>query len=203
MCEIVNLSMSSLGVFSDACSKFLDMMNDIGIDKNQQRYIITKMINIAIRVTYYIFCCRNRTWDSLDLIQFWFWFVLLLLFVCFFLFFFYFLFFYFFNFSLIFFIYFCLFYFALFLFNNSISSSICKLPIRREIYNCTFKNTNKVPIIIAVVIIIIIILPMNFCPGRRVPPQRWEDFALHSLGLHWFQQVSKSRSGPMWDKESG
>ena len=24
------------------------------------------MINIAIRATYYIFCCRNTNWDSLD-----------------------------------------------------------------------------------------------------------------------------------------
>ena len=70
--RFVNLSMSSLGVFSDECSTFLDMMNDIGIDKKQQRYIIKKMINIAIRATYYIFCCRNRNWDSPDLMQFWF-----------------------------------------------------------------------------------------------------------------------------------
>ena len=69
--KFVNLSMSSLGVFSDECSTFLDMMNDIGIDKKQQRYIIKKMINIAIRATYYIFCCRNRNWDSPDLMQFW------------------------------------------------------------------------------------------------------------------------------------
>ena len=62
--------MSSLGVFSDECSTFLDMMNDIGIDKKQQRYIIKKVINIAIRTTYYIFCCRNRNWDSPDLMQF-------------------------------------------------------------------------------------------------------------------------------------
>ena len=34
---------------------FIDMMNDIGIDKKQQPYIIKKMINIAIRATYYIF----------------------------------------------------------------------------------------------------------------------------------------------------
>ena len=54
--KFVNLSMSSLGVFSDECSTFLDMMNDIGIDKKQQHYIIKKMINIAIRATYYIFC---------------------------------------------------------------------------------------------------------------------------------------------------
>ena len=42
------------------------MMNDIGIDKKHQLYIIKKMINIAIRATYYIFCCRNRNWDSPD-----------------------------------------------------------------------------------------------------------------------------------------
>ena len=48
----------------------------------QQLYTIKKMINIAIRATYYIFCCRNRNWDSPDLMQFWF------LFFSFFLFFF-------------------------------------------------------------------------------------------------------------------
>ena len=62
------------------CSTFLDMMNDIGIDKKQQFYIIKKMINTAIRVTYYIFCCRNRNLDSPDLMQFRF-LLLLLLFV--------------------------------------------------------------------------------------------------------------------------
>ena len=74
--KFVNLSMSSLGVFSDECSTFLDMMNDIGIDKKQQLYIIKKMINIAIRATYYIFCCRNKSWDSPHLIQLnWFFFL--------------------------------------------------------------------------------------------------------------------------------
>ena len=68
--KFVNLSMSSLGVFSNECSMFLDVMNDIGIDKKQQPYIIKKMITIAIRATYYIFCCRNRNWDSPDFMQF-------------------------------------------------------------------------------------------------------------------------------------
>ena len=70
--RFVNLSVSSLGVFSDECSMFLDMMNDIGIHKKHQLCVIKKMINIAIRATYYIFCCRNRNWDSPDLMQFWF-----------------------------------------------------------------------------------------------------------------------------------
>ena len=40
--KFVNLSMSSFGVFSHECSTFLHMMNDIGIDKKQQHYIIKK-----------------------------------------------------------------------------------------------------------------------------------------------------------------
>ena len=100
------------------------MVNDIGSDKKQQRYISKKMINIAIRATYYIFCFRKRDWDSPDLMQFRIFLgggggLLFLFCFCFF-----------------------------FLFHNPISSSICKLPIRSEIYNCPFKNTNKVSIII-------------------------------------------------------
>ena len=136
--KFVNLSMSSLGIFLDECSTFLDIMNDIGIDKKQQLYIIKKMINIAIRATYYIFCCRNRNWDSPDLMQFWFSFLLLL-----------------------------------FFWNNSISSSICKLPIRSEIYDCTFKNSNKVSINYLSLIIIILWGPGNpsfpFSPSFPFP----------------------------------
>ena len=96
------------------------------------------MINIAIRATYDIFCCRNRNWDSPDLMHFWFFFLAFVLFC------------------------FCFCFDFFFLFNNPISSSICKLPIRSEIYNCTFKNTNKVAIIIIITIIIIIILIMSW-----------------------------------------
>ena len=71
MRKIFKSLMSSLGVFSDECSTFLDiMMNEIGIDKKQQLYIIKKMMNIAIRAAYYILCRRNRNWDSPDLMQF-------------------------------------------------------------------------------------------------------------------------------------
>ena len=135
--KFVNLSMSSLGVFSNECSMFLDMMNDIGIDKKQQPYIIKKMITIAIRATYYISCFRTRNWDSPDLMQFdvfsfpffsFFFFFFLLCFVFVFVF--------------------------VFFWNNSISNSICKLPICSEIYNCAFKNTNKVSIIIIIIILL-------------------------------------------------
>ena len=41
-------------------------MNDIGIDKKQQRYIMKKMINIAIRATYYVWISRIQ-----GSLQFW------------------------------------------------------------------------------------------------------------------------------------
>ena len=83
--KFLNLSTSSLGVFSDECSTFFDMMNDIAIDKKQQLYIIKKTINIATGATYYIFCCRNKNCESPDLMQFRFSSLLLLLLLLFFL----------------------------------------------------------------------------------------------------------------------
>ena len=68
--KFINLSMSSLGVLSAECSTSQDMLNDIGINEKQQRYIIRKMINFAIRATYYIFCCRNKNWDNPELLKF-------------------------------------------------------------------------------------------------------------------------------------
>ena len=62
------------------------------------------------------------------------------------------------QFLFIFFFAFVLFCFCFCFLNNPISSSICKLPIRGEIYNCTFKNKNKVSIIIIIIIVIIIIV---------------------------------------------
>ena len=134
MCEICkSLHELPWRLFSDECSTLLVMMDDIRIGKKQQLYVIKKMINIAIRATYYyIFCCRNRNWDSPDLMQFWF----------------------------LFFSFFFLFIFFFFL-NNPISSSICKL-----IYNCTFKNTNKVSI--PIIIIFFFSLPPAKTPNLTV-----------------------------------
>ena len=87
-------------------------------------YIIKKMINIAIRATCYIFCCRNRNWDSPDLMQFRFLFFSFL---------------------------FC---FVLFLIIQSQAAFVnCLYVVWFTIY-CTFKNTNKVSINIINVIII-------------------------------------------------
>ncbi|CAB4040395.1 Hypothetical predicted protein, partial [Paramuricea clavata] len=66
--KFINLSISSLGIFAEECSTFLDMLESIGLDKNHQMYCVKKMITIAIRTTYYIFCCRNKEWENPDLL---------------------------------------------------------------------------------------------------------------------------------------
>ena len=62
--NFVNLSMSYLGIFA----QFLEMLGNVGLDKNYQTYCVRKMMTIAIRSTYYIFCCRNKEWESPDLL---------------------------------------------------------------------------------------------------------------------------------------
>ena len=50
--EFVYLCISSLGNSSDS---FLQMCNDIGIDKHHINFIVTKLSTIIIRTTHYIF----------------------------------------------------------------------------------------------------------------------------------------------------
>ena len=61
----VNLSISSLGIFSDSCSSFLEMCDSLSIDDQHKRYLISKL-----STTYYIFCCRNKTWTNPELLPF-------------------------------------------------------------------------------------------------------------------------------------
>ena len=68
--KFVNLSISSLGVFANECSTFIEMLHDLGIEHNHEKYIIRRMTTIAIRTTYYIFCCRNKEWSSPELLTF-------------------------------------------------------------------------------------------------------------------------------------
>ena len=68
--EFINLSISALGVFDKESSAFLKMLNRLDFGETQTKYCIKKMINICIRSTYYIFCCRNKEWTNPDLMKF-------------------------------------------------------------------------------------------------------------------------------------
>ena len=69
--KFINLSISALGVFDKESAFFLKMLEDMHVDKTFTKYLIKRIINIAIRSTYYIFCCRNKEWTKpADLLKF-------------------------------------------------------------------------------------------------------------------------------------
>ena len=65
--KFVNLSVSALGVFDQESSPFIEMLRKLNLDNNHQKYVIRKIMNIVIRSTYYIFCCRDKEWSNPDL----------------------------------------------------------------------------------------------------------------------------------------
>ena len=68
--KFVNLSMSALGIFGTSSDSLLQMLQDLHLDANVQKNIITKALNIAIRCSYYIYCRRNKQWTCSDLLNF-------------------------------------------------------------------------------------------------------------------------------------
>ena len=54
----------ALGIYEASSDTILTMMNDLGIEKSVQKSIIKKIMDIAVRSTYYIFCRRNKTWTD-------------------------------------------------------------------------------------------------------------------------------------------
>ena len=68
--KFINLSISALGVFDKESAAFLKMLEDIHLNKDHNKYIIKRIINITIRSTYYIFCCTNKEWTKPELLKF-------------------------------------------------------------------------------------------------------------------------------------
>ena len=62
--KFVNLSISSLGVFSHSSLSFIGMLKDLNFDDKCRKYFVRKIINTCIRSSYYVFCKRNKEWDN-------------------------------------------------------------------------------------------------------------------------------------------
>ena len=56
----VNLSMSALGVFSNECSSFLDMLKCLKIDKKHQMYIVKKWLALLLDLRILFFAKETR-----------------------------------------------------------------------------------------------------------------------------------------------
>ena len=68
--KFVNLSVSSLGVFSESSLDFIEMLKDLELEDKCRKFIVKKIINNCIRSSYYIFCMRNKKWDNPQLMSY-------------------------------------------------------------------------------------------------------------------------------------
>ena len=59
--EFVNLSMGALGAMSKSSTSFLEMMKGLDLDENTRKFIVRRLMNIAIQSTYYVFASEART----------------------------------------------------------------------------------------------------------------------------------------------
>ena len=63
-----DLSMGGIGTISKDSMNMIDMFQKLGLLKEESTYLMRKVINVCIRSTYYIFCQRNKEWESPSLL---------------------------------------------------------------------------------------------------------------------------------------
>ena len=62
--EFINLSISCLGISGQSSESFLTMCTKLGFDNQHLNFIISKLSTIAIRMTFCIFCMRDKAWSN-------------------------------------------------------------------------------------------------------------------------------------------
>jgi len=66
--KFINLSLSALGIFGKSCEPFIDMCNDLELNKQHTDFIVRKLSTIIMRSAYDIFCMRSKPWTDPDLL---------------------------------------------------------------------------------------------------------------------------------------
>ena len=67
--RFINLSLGALGTIGSSSESFIDLLKSLSFDDKLQKHILSKLINITIRCTYYIFCSRNKPWIGPDFLD--------------------------------------------------------------------------------------------------------------------------------------
>ena len=70
LANLVNLSISSLGIFGQSCDSFIQIGTNLSINTGHTNYIITTLTSIIVRTTYYILCMCNKPWTNPDLLPY-------------------------------------------------------------------------------------------------------------------------------------
>ena len=69
--KFINLSMSTLGLLGKSSDSLL-FLEGVKFDRpsSKYKYIVKKIMNIAIRCSYFVFCLRNKPWTNPALLEF-------------------------------------------------------------------------------------------------------------------------------------
>ena len=59
----VNLSMSAIGIISKN-SELVASLSKLGLSREVTNLLIKRIMNVSIRSSYFIFCCRNKAWSD-------------------------------------------------------------------------------------------------------------------------------------------
>ena len=65
--KYIDLSMGALGTIGSSSKSFINLLKSLDFSDKLQKHILSNLIIITIRSTYFIFCCRNIPWTSPDL----------------------------------------------------------------------------------------------------------------------------------------
>ena len=66
--KFINLSLGAIGIYSKS-QDTSDLLSDIEVDKVHSRYVLSKISNVCIRTTYYLFCLRDKDWTDPSLLS--------------------------------------------------------------------------------------------------------------------------------------
>ena len=68
--KFINVVISTFGVFDSSSVDFLEMLEDLKFDKTCRHHVVRKLMAIAVRTWYYVFCRRSKGWDNPELTTF-------------------------------------------------------------------------------------------------------------------------------------
>ena len=67
--HFLNLSVGAAGIISNDAANIFNWMKNLGFSQKESEYLIRKTINICIRTTYYLFCRRDKPWETPKLLS--------------------------------------------------------------------------------------------------------------------------------------
>ena len=62
--------MSALGVLERSSDSLFKLLKCLDLPEMHQKRLVSKVMAIAIGLTYYILCCRNKDWTHPDFMDF-------------------------------------------------------------------------------------------------------------------------------------